>query len=124
MSLIIMFSTPYVIGPIGIPYSFGFALVKIFDSKLSLKLIHSGHMIILMIINVVNLKTSVLNDFNFGLILPCYQSVSMFELDFRVSYKLGVRSVFDMNHQSVLVDGNMSIENKQNETEIMLSYLI
>ena len=81
-------------------------------------------MIILMIINVVNLKTSLLNDFNFGLILPCYQSVSMFELDFRVSYKLGVRSVFDMNRQSVLVDDNMSIENKQNETEIMLSYLI
>ena len=77
-----------------------------------------------MIINVVNLKTSLLNDFNFGLILPCYQSVSMFELDFSVSYKLGVRSIFDMNRQSVLVDDNMSIENKQNETEIMLSYLI
>ena len=48
----------------------------------------------------------------------------MFELDFRVSYKLGVRSVSDMNRQSVLVDDNMSIENTQNETEIMLSYLI
>ena len=77
-----------------------------------------------MIINVVNLKTSLLNDFNLGLILLCYQSVSMFELDFRVSYKLGVRSVSDMNRQSVLVDDNMSIENTQNETEIMLSYLI
>ena len=81
-------------------------------------------MIILVIINVVNLKTSLLNDFNFGLILPCYQSVSMFESDFRVSYKLGVRSVFDMNLQSVLVDGNMSIENMQNETKIMMSYII
>ena len=48
----------------------------------------------------------------------------MFELDFRVSYKLGGRFVFDMNLQSVLVDGNMSIENTQNETKIMLSYLI
>ena len=46
-----------------IPYSFGFALIKIFNPKLSLKLVHSGHMIILMIINVVHLKTS-LNDFN------------------------------------------------------------
>ena len=77
-----------------------------------------------MIINVVYLKTSLFSDFKLGMILPCYQSVSMFELDFRVSYKLGVRSVFDMNLQSVLVDGNMSIENTQNETTIMLSYLI
>ena len=72
-----------------------------------------------MIINVVYLKTSLFSDSNLGLILPCYQSVSMFELDFRVSYKLGVRSVFDMNLQSVLAGDNMSIENMQNETKIM-----
>ena len=111
-------------GSVGLPYSFSFTLIKIFDSELSLKLVHSGHMIILMIINVVYLKTSLFSDSNLGLILPCYQSVSMFELDFRVSYKLGGRFVFDMNLQSVLVDGNMSIENMQNETKIMMSYII
>ena len=46
----------------------------------------------------------------------------MFELGFRVSYKLRVHFVFDMNPLLVLVDDNMNIESMQNETKI--SFLI